>query len=218
MSCSLLNIYLVMQCCRTTKVILAIVLNLLLDHHPVCLFEYEDETVGFARLFGHGFTWVSRGPGIVERILQVCFEYGNCLSEATGTASLYEIKWCHHPGRQQIHCLHRCLDEESGACLTQVMCEHCGCRTPFNQKDCNSYVQFTYTKCSCLGYETAATEVAKYVVQGPEPRLSFPRYVNQCGDCTLYCADPSRPSPVKEEILVRVSFKIHGGSSTMFLH
>ena len=88
----------------------------------------------------------------------------------------------------------------------------------FNQKDWNSDLQFTYTKCSCLGYETAATEVAKYIVQGPEPRLSFPRYANKCGDCTLYCANPSRPSPVKEKILVSVSFQINGGSSTIFLH
>ena len=46
------------------KFILAIILHLQLDHHPVCLFEYNDETTGSARLFGHGFTLVSREPGI----------------------------------------------------------------------------------------------------------------------------------------------------------
>ena len=110
------------------KFILAIILHLQLDPSPVCLFEYNDETTGSARLFGHGFTLVSREP----LILQVHFKLLS-FSEATNTASLNEVKWCHHPGRQQIHCLHRCLDEESGACLTQVMWEP-GYWPPFSTK------------------------------------------------------------------------------------
>jgi len=106
------------------------------------------------------------------------------LCEETGSGSTSEVRWCRDPGRQRVLCRDRCLTD-SGTCLTQ----------------------FTYTKCSCLGYETSATEVVAYSMRSgePEAKLTFARYAEKCEPCTDYCGHDSHERnkmfPVRETIL-----------------
>ena len=67
-------------------------------------------------------------------------------------------------------------------------------------------MQYTYTKCSCAGFETSATEVIPYsmITGEPEVKVTFDRYASACGPCVDYCdSNENSPLAMRERALVR---------------